>query len=115
MVTARSLKHAQLDLGLQEQELQGGLSKLYIQNRKRSRCQCSLALCGYRDPITLGETSAQQETNPKELLFTGELFTWALLEAPWSVSHVEEHQSHVPTLPVSPGPHSTDLVLQLRH
>lgn len=115
MVTARSLKHAQLDLGLQEQELQGGLSKLYIQNRKRSRCQWPLALCGYRDPITLGEASAQQETNPKELLFTGELFTWALLEAPWSVSHVEEQQSHVPTLPVSPGPHSTDLVLQLRH
>lgn len=36
-------------------------------------------------------------------------------EAPWSVSHMEEQQSHIPTLPVSPGLHSTDLVLQLRH
>lgn len=87
MVTARSLKHAQLDPGLQEQELQGGLSKLYIQNRKRSRCQWPLALCGYQDPITLGETSGQQETNPKEPLFTGELFPWALLGSSMGQCH----------------------------
>lgn len=95
MVTARSLKHAQLDPGLQEQELQGGLSKLYIQNRKRSRCQWPLALCGYQDPITLGETSAQQETNPKEPLFTGELFPWALLGSSMvSVTHGGAAEPH---------------------
>lgn len=65
--------------------------------------------------ITLGETSAQQKTNPKELLFPGELFTGPCWGALWSVSHVKEQQSPVPTLPVSPGPHGTDPVLQPRH
>lgn len=65
--------------------------------------------------ITRGETSAQQKTNPKELLFPGELFTGPCWDALWSVSHVKEQQSPVPTLPVPPGPHGTDPVLQPRH
>lgn len=64
IVTA--LKHAWLHLGLQE--LQGGGSKLYIHNRKRSRCQWPLALCGYQSPLVL----VQQKTNPKELLVLGD-------------------------------------------
>lgn len=94
-VTARSLKHAQLGLGLQE--LQGGVSKLYIQNTKRSRCHWH---CGYQQQITLGETSAQQKANPKELLFTGETPSGPCWEALGSLR--KEQQSHIPTLPVSP-------------
>lgn len=55
--TAQSLKHAQLDLGLQEQELQGGGSNFTFRT-ERSRCQWPLALCGYQDPLTPGGTSA---------------------------------------------------------
>lgn len=83
-----------------------------FRNRKRSRCQWPLTLCGYQGPITSGETSGQQKINLKELLFIGELFKWDLLESsrvsvtregaaephhhPASVTRTPGHQPHAP-------------------
>lgn len=94
MVTA--LKHAWLHLGLQE--LQGGGSKLYIHNRNRSRCQWPL--CGYPPPLVKLQPSRNKSrgaAGSRRL----QLLTWKKLHG-WC--HTEEQQSHVPTLPVPPGP-----------
>lgn len=81
MVTAQSLKHAQLDLGLQE--LLGGGSKLYIQNRKRNRCQWPLALCGYQDSSPLVKLQPSRRQIQRSCCFWEN--SGPCWEVPWSV------------------------------
>lgn len=74
-----------------------------------------MALCEYQHQSPLARLQPSRRSTHRSCCFQENSSPGPCWDALWSVSHMREQQSPVPTLPVSPGPHGTNLVLQLRH